>query len=158
MLRVISFAIAALLVAGCAAGTRSGAELETIRFETTACHGRCPVLTVEVSSDGKAMFEGRAHTAVTGRRDFTVTPAQFADYRQRLAPFRPAGERLLDAAHCPGPVATDMPSIDVTWSGVGRPDRLVLYLGCDPDKNADLFDVVGRAPEALGITHWVRGD
>jgi hypothetical protein len=41
---------------------------------------------------------------------------------------------------------------------VGRPDRLVLYLGCDSDKNADLFDAVGSAPEALGITHWVRGD
>jgi hypothetical protein len=115
-------------------------------------------MTVEVRSDGKAMFEGRAHTAVVGRRDFTVTPAQFADYRRRLAPYRPNGERLLDGAHCPGPVATDMPSIDVRWSGAGRADRLVLYLGCDPQKNSELFDAVGRAPEVLGITAWVRGD
>ncbi len=136
----------------------SGAEVETIRYETTGCDGRCPVMVVEARSDGTASFEGRAHTAVIGTRDFTITAAQFADYRRRLEPHRPVGERLLDAANCPEPAAIDYPSIEVRWTGHGRADRLLLYLGCEIVWNSKFVDEVGLAPEALGITHWVRGD
>ena len=140
------------------AAALAGAEVETIHYETTGCDGRCPVMVVEVRSDGKGRFEGRAHTAVIGKRDFTVTPAQYAAYRQRLEKHRPAGERLLDAANCPEPAAIDYPSIEVRWTGNGRADRLLLYLGCEMVWNSKFVDEVGLAPEVLGITHWVRGD
>lgn len=136
----------------------SSAEVETIRYETTGCDGRCPVMVVEVRSDGKGSFEGKAHTAVIGRREFTVTTEQFAEYRKRLDAHRPLGERLLDAANCPEPAAVDYPSIEVRWTGAGRSDRLLLYLGCEMVWNSKYVDEVGRAPEVLGITRWVRGD
>ena len=140
-----------------AAALLSG-QAETIRYETTGCDGRCPVMVVEVGSDGKGTFEGKAYTAVIGRREFTVTARQFADYRKRLEPHRPIGERLLDAANCPEPAAIDYPSIEVRWTGAGRADRLLLYLGCEMVWNSKFVDEVGLAPEVLGITHWVRGD
>ena len=147
-----------VLLVAIAAALAPDTAVETIRFETTGCDGRCPVMVVEVRSDGSASFEGKAHTAVIGKRDFTVTPAQYADYLQRLAPHRPVGERLLDAAHCPEPAAIDYPSIEVRWTGAGRADRLLLYLGCEMVWNSKFVDEVGLAPEALNITHWVRGD
>ena len=136
----------------------AAAPVETIRYETTGCDGRCPVMTVEVRSDGRGTFEGKAHTAVIGKREFTVTAAQYAEYRRRLEPNRPVGDRLLDAANCPEPAAPDYPSIEVRWTGGGRADRLLLYLGCEMVWNSKLVDEVGLAPEVLGITHWVRGD
>ena len=136
----------------------AAAPVETIRYETTGCDGRCPVMVVEVRSDGRGTFEGKEHTAVIGRRDFTVSRAQYAEYRQKLEPNRPVGERLLDAANCPEPAALDYPSIEVRWTGPGRADRLLLYLGCEMVWNSKLVDEVGLAPEALGITQWVRGD
>ena len=132
--------------------------VETIRYETTGCDGRCPVMVVEVHSDGTGTFEGKAHTAVIGKRDFAITPAQYAEYRQRLEPHRPVGERLLDAANCPEPAAINYPSIEVRWTGGDRADRLLLYLGCEMVWNSKFVDEVGLAPEVLGITHWVRGD
>lgn len=158
MRRALLWAISASLAAAGAAQTRPGAPLETIRFESTACDGRCPAFVVEARSDGSATFEGRSNTAIIGRRDFTLTPAQFADYRQRLAPYRPAGERLLDSAHCPEPAASGFHTVDVRWTGPGRSDRLVLYFGCEMVWNAEFVDAVLEAPEALGITRWVRGD
>ena len=135
-----------------------GAEVETIRSETTGCDGRCPVMVVVVGSDGKGRFEGKAFTAVIGRRDFTVTPEQFAEYRKRLELHRPLGERLFDAANCPTPAAPNFPSLEVRWSGQGRSDRLLLDFGCETVWNAKWIDDVLLAPEVLGITHWVRGD
>jgi hypothetical protein len=136
----------------------AAAPVETITYETTGCDGRCPVMVVEVRSDGTGTFEGKAHTAVIGKRDFTVTASQYVEYRQRLEPHRPEGERLLDAANCPEPAAIDYPSIEVRWTDAGRSDRLLLYLGCEMVWNSKFVDEVGLAPEVLGITHWVRGD
>jgi hypothetical protein len=159
-MRAIFCAIAAIF-AGCATArpqVAASQALETIRFEVTACDGRCPAFVVEARSDGSAWFEGRSNTAVIGRRDFTLTQEQFAEYRRRLESNRPSGERLLDAEHCPEPAAPGFHSVDVRWSGPGRSDRLLLYFGCETVWNADFVDAVLEAPEALGITHWVRGD
>ena len=154
------FLIAAWALAGCAAGTRHqpAAPLETIRYELTPCEGNCPAVVVEVRSDGKGTFDGLRDTAVLGRREFTVTPAQFAAYRARLAPYRPTGERRLEGTICGDNYMVDLPAIDVRWTGAGRDDRLFIDLGCDPESHEDMVEIVGNAPELLGITHWVRGN
>lgn len=155
--------IAALLVAGCSPAPPARPPLvtganESIRFATGPCFGRCPVFTIEVWSDGRASFSGERFTAVEGRRDFTVTPAQYADYARRLAPYRPRGERRLSGAVCGENYEPDMPWIDVQWIGKDPPDRLHIDIGCDPQANEAMIEAVGRAPEVLGITAWVRGD
>ena len=155
------FCAIALSFAACATARSqhpTSRAVETIRLEATACDGRCPAFVVEVRSDGSGTFEGRSHTAVIGKRNFTLTPAQYADYRARLEPYRPSGERLLDAAHCPEPAAPGFHTIEVRWSGPGRSDRLALYFGCGTVWNAKWIDGLLEAPEVLGITHWVRGD
>ena len=159
-MRAALFAIAAVLLTGCAGQTRPNVvqPLETIRYELTPCEGNCPAVVVEVRSDGKATFDGLRDTAVLGRREFTITTAQFAAYRDRLAPYRPRGERRLEGAICGEKYMPDLPAIDVRWTGGGRDDRLFIDLGCDPDSYEEMVEIVGNAPEILNITHWVRGD
>ena len=72
-----------------------------------------------MNANGSGLFVGQAHTAVTGNRAFTVTPAQFAQFVGRLAPVRPASGsvRYDGPPECTGPMITDLPSTDVQWTG-----------------------------------------
>jgi hypothetical protein len=154
-MKVAMIAAGLLLLTGCATVPADAPvqTTETIRYETGPCFGACPVYAVTVSSDGTGSFEGKRFTAVTGTQSFTVTPAQFADFRERLAPYRPAtGERLIQSgeAEC-GSMITDQPSASVAWTGGGAPASLSLYYGCTAPALAALKTAVRAAPEALPI-------
>jgi hypothetical protein len=148
--------MAALLVlAGCATTTGQSAPAqtaETIRYQTSPCFGACPVYAVTVSSDGTGTFEGKRFTATTGAQSFTLTPAQFADFRERLAPFRPAeGEhRIASGDPDCGAMMTVQPSAAVTWSGGDAPPAsLSLYYGCTAPELGAMKAKLRAAPEAL---------
>jgi hypothetical protein len=79
-----------------------------------------------------------------------VTPAQYAHFRTRLQPYRPQAERRLSSGpECNGRVATDLPSVEITWTAKGPQSRLYAYFGCDMEGNAAMFEALRRAPEAL---------
>ncbi|HEU4960558.1 MAG TPA: DUF6438 domain-containing protein [Sphingomonas sp.] len=149
-----------LMLGACATTSGGGAPqaAETIRYETSPCFGACPVYAVTVSSDGSGRFEGKRFTAVTGGRTFAVTPQQFADFKRRLQPYRPAdGERRIAAgnADC-GQVITDQPGAAVTWSGGDAPPAtLSLYYGCTAPELAAMKQALHAAPEALPIGGFV---
>jgi hypothetical protein len=153
--------IAALaLLAGCATpGTAEPPQAaETIHYETGPCFGACPVYAVTVSSDGTGTFEGKRFTAVTGEQAFTLTPAQFADFRARLQPYRPAaGERRIVSGEpdC-GSMITDQPSASVSWQGGGMPPAsLSLYYGCTAPALAAMKAALRSAPEALPVAAMI---
>ena len=153
--------IAALtMLTGCVTAGRPGVAqaVETIRYQTSPCFGACPVYAVTVSSDGAGTFEGKRFTAIAGERRFTLTPAQFADFRQRLLPYRPAeGERNIapGAAAC-GATMTDQASATVKWSGGSTaPAQLSLYYGCTAPALAAMKTALRAAPEALPIGGFV---
>jgi hypothetical protein len=124
--------------------------VETIRYETGRCFGTCPVFVLTARSDGTATFEGKQFTAVQGVRELTISPASYAEFRNRLQPYRPEGERRLSTeAECNGRVATDMPSVDITWTAKGPQQHLYVHYGCDMERNAAMFEALRRAPEAL---------
>ena len=145
--------IALFLVAGCAAAPPpppTAGAVRTIRYETGPCFGSCPVYVLTVGSDGQGTFESRSNTGVTGSRSFSIAPAQFADFEARLAPYRPAGERRLAMGdECNDRVATDMPSVDIRWSGKGPSSHLYVYYGCNMEANAAMFKALQDAPEAI---------
>lgn len=153
--------IAALaLLAGCATtGTAEPPQAaETIHYETGPCFGACPVYAVTVSSDGTGTFEGKRFTAATGEQAFTLTPAQFADFRERLAPYRPAeGEhRIASGDPDCGAMMTDQPSAAVTWSGGDAPPAsLSLYYGCTAPELGAMKAALRSALEALPIAAYV---
>tara|TARA_B100000678_G_scaffold282909_1_gene282384 strand:- start:37 stop:534 length:498 start_codon:yes stop_codon:yes gene_type:complete len=137
--------------------TDAAAAPESITYEAGACFGTCPVYKVTVRSDGTGTFEGERFTQVTGTRDFTLTPVQYAAFAKRLAPYRPNGETLYKPGEptCAN-YATDMPSTDIRWSGAGSSDHLYIYYGCDRQQNAAMFDAVRGAVDALPIGSMIR--
>lgn len=149
-----ALALSACARTGAAPGTPSSAGLERIDYETGPCFGACPVYKVSVYPGGKGVFTGIRNTAVVGERVFTVTPAQYAAFAKELAPYRPA---IGDKLYQPGTpacqqVATDLPSVDVRWTGMGRQlRRLYFYFGCDIEKNARMAEALGNAVEVLPL-------
>ena len=122
-------------LAGCTtipeAGEAAAGEVAAIRFTTSPCFGFCPDFTVQVPQEGLAGYEGRRFVAVKGFHDFAVSQAEFAAFRERLEPFRPEQSVRYDYEHCDGPVATDSPSVAVTWTMVGGEEvTLDWYMGC----------------------------
>lgn len=50
------------------------------------------------------------------------------------------------------PAATDMPSVDVTWTrAIGDSQGLYFYYGCRTERNRALGQALGEAVEALPI-------
>ena len=140
---------------GCAAATPvpappTAGSVEAIRYETGPCFGACPVYVLTARSDGTATLEGKQHTGAPGVKTFSVTPAQFADFKARLAPYRPAGERRMSTGtECNDRVATDMPSVDISWTGKGPSSHLYVYYGCNMEANAAMFKALQEAPQAI---------
>lgn len=143
-----------LALAGCAAPPATvppptAGAVETIRYETSRCYGVCPVYVLTVSSDGRGTFDGRDFTQVKGVQQFTLSREEYAAFARRLAPYRPAGERLITEPNCGGMTATDLSGVDIRWSGKGPESHLVAYYGCDMERNEAMFDALKAAPYAL---------
>jgi hypothetical protein len=110
---------------------------------------------VTVSSDGTGLFTGRVKTVVKGERRFAITKSTFAAFKALLAPYRPAGDLHFDGEPLCKEMATDQGSVDVAWSGGGRPGHLFIYYGCDMEKNRAMFDAVAGAPKLLPIKRFI---
>lgn len=148
----------ALALAACSHGNSAPkpipVESDSITYETGPCFGACPVYAVTVRPDGSGVFIGKRFTAVTGERRFKLTPAQYAAFAARLAPYRPAsGERRV----VPGEkgcehVATDLPSVDVTWTrAIGDSQKLYYYFGCNLSGDRSMAEALGGAAETLPL-------
>jgi hypothetical protein len=163
-MRWLMLGAAALALAGCVrpgtpdTGRPVPIEGDSISYTTGPCFGACPVYSVMVRPDGTGVFEGKRFTAVTGERRFTLSPAQYAAFAARLAPYRPASGEVRYAHGEPNcsQAVTDMPSVDVTWTrAIGDSQRLYFYFGCDRQKNRAMADALGNAPDALPIGELV---
>jgi hypothetical protein len=148
----------AVALGGCAstdrvAGTRpaEAPRVQSVTYATTPCHGFCPVYSVTIGRNGAGLFTGIRNTAVSGERRFNATPAQAADFVNRLQPYLPTGELLLNGPESCKTYASDLPSVDVRWSGNGGSGHLLYDLGCDREEHRALSDALRAAPKALPI-------
>lgn len=134
-----------------ARGVEAKQPVQTISYATGACHGTCPAYKVTVSSDGHGIFEGERYTAVTGRRAFRVTPAQWRAFRARLQALHGHGTVDLTGPPLCTAMATDMADVEVRWSGAWRPFVLRANYGCRTARQGGVFARLRRAPEVLPI-------
>jgi hypothetical protein len=165
MRRFAIIGLSALALAGCVKPSGGPGpsvpmptENDSIRYETSACYGRCPVYAVTLRPDGTGVFEGKRFTAVTGTKAFTLSRAQYDAFAAKLAPWRPEqGEvRYAPGEKNCGPAATDMPSVDVVWTrAVGDSQRLYFYYGCRAEQNRALGQALGEATEVLPIQELI---
>lgn len=156
--------LAMLALAACVPGGDGGPAAETprverISYETGRCFGACPVYRVTVDDRGHGTFEGIRFTTVEGMRSFDVTPAQYRAFSRRLAPLRPAnGAVRYDGPPLCKRMATDLPSVSVTWQDSAAPDRsLYFYYGCDMEMHRAMAERLRAAPELLPIAAFIKG-
>lgn len=155
---------ASLALAGCSTpgggtdpqtGASRGAQIRTLTYATTPCHGFCPVYSVTIDANGSGVFTGTRNTAVEGERRFTATPQQVSDFFGRLKRYLPVGERLLADPEICKTYATDLPSVDVTWTGDDGTGHLLYDYGCDRAVNRELAETLRSAPQALPIAELI---
>ena len=153
----IAAAIAALPACATLPDPAAGRAIRSLSYETGPCFGACPIYRVTVNRDGSAIFEGRRFTALTGTRSFRVTPQQFRAFAQQLAPLRPLeGSVRYAGATCTN-MATDLPSVEVTWETAGEArQQLYFYYGCDMERNRAIAERLTAAPGLLPIGDFIR--
>ena len=163
-----TFALAATLAASaCATVDPPPADLpgEVIVYAPSYgpfCFG-CVSMTLTVAEDGRVWIEREQDISAkrathaenepvwrTTRELITVTPEQLSAFRNRLAPYRPAGRRILGNDDC-SVMFTDMPGTTVSWRSAGATDELIYDFGCDPEKWSTMRDDLKAAPSLLGI-------
>lgn len=152
----ILLAAALALPAASTARPRPATPVETVAFETGPCFGTCPVYRVTVNSNGTGTFEGRHHTAVTGTRAFRLRPGQYQAFARHLAPLRPARGTVRYAGERCRSMATDMPSVEVTWRPRRGTQGLYFYYGCDMQRNRAIAARLTAAPGLLPIGDYIR--
>lgn len=161
-MRWVLVGVAAIALAGCA--KKSGPERpipiegDSITYETGPCFGACPIYSVTIRPDGSGVFTGKRFTAVTGEREFKLTPGQYKAFADRIAPYRPAsGEvRYVQGEKNCEQVATDLPSVDITWTrAIGDSQKLYYYFGCDMEKNQAMSEALGDAPDELPLEELI---
>jgi len=152
---------AAVALAGCA-HDRVPRRGETISYTTSPCYGTCPAFTVTLGPDGQGIFVGQQSTAVAGERRFEASPEQVRAFTEKLAPFRPKGEELIEPeatgkgrSRC-REAATDQSSVDIQWHPAAAPaSHLRFYYGCDVAKNRAMAAALLGAPDLLPIADLI---
>ena len=153
---------APLALAGCVtapAPDTGQSNVASIAFETGPCFGFCPQFGIDVSAAGQGTYDGKSSVRQQGAHRFTVSPAEFAAFRDRLAPFRPAQSVTYDRNKCDGPVRTDSPSVKVTWRDEsGETVTLDWYMGCRQPGLAEKSDEIYKAWQELPLGTLVGDD
>jgi len=145
-------------LAGCVTAP-APSRVESISFETEPCFGFCPVFSFEVGADGQGSYEGGSSVRQQGAHAFTASPGQFAAFRDRLAPFRPDRSEAWGRGNCDGPVATDSPSVKVTWRDeTGESVTLEWYMGCRQPGLTEQSDRIYKAWQELPLAALVGED
>ena len=161
-MRWVLVGIAAMALAGCAKTDGPGRPIpiegDSITYETGPCFGACPIYSVTVRPDGTGVFTGKRFTAVTGEREFKLTPGQYKAFADRIAPYRPASGEVRYSHGEPNcqQAATDLPSVDITWTrAIGDSQKLYYYFGCDMEKNQKMSEALGDAPDELPLEELI---
>lgn len=152
-----ALALAPLAACGTVPAQEAGAE--RISFSAEPCYGFCPAFDVTVGAYGEGRYEGRSSVKVTGTRQLSVTPEEFAAFRDRLAPYRPAQDVRYDHENCDVPLATDMPAVQVTGHEAdGRSTTLDWYMGCAQPGLAENREAIYGAWRELPLEELVGAD
>jgi hypothetical protein len=152
-MKVTAVAALALLTSTAAQPSRPVIP-DSISYQAGPCMGGCPIYKVEVRSDGTATFEGVNFTAVTGVREFRITPAQYRAFARHLAPVRPRGIVSYNGENC-REMVTDASSVNVIWADRRGAAALHFYHGCDPARNRAMARRLISAPTLLPIGDYI---
>jgi hypothetical protein len=146
----------AVAVSGCAGTPPPGAAaIERISFrpDPPPFCGRCETTTFTVAADGEVRIEtgywaGSYHDWRRQRTVKHVTAEQFAEFKRRLAPYKPTHDLLQGEVGCRNYI-TDNDGAIVEWSNGAERLKRVFDFGCLDDRAMN--EAVRGAPGTLGL-------
>lgn len=129
-----------------------GAGFE-ITLERTMCYGVCPAYTVTIRGDGSISYDGSQFVKVHGAATSHVTTAAAAALAAKFDGAHFDAIKIPDP--CPKGMATDHPSIRLTYVHGGTRHKVDAYLGnmCVPSSVETLADAVDKTADTA---KWVR--
>ncbi len=122
---------------------------DTITLERTVCFGSCPAYTVEISSDGSVVYEGKSSVVVSGRHTAAVAKEQA---QEAIREFERIGFFELPGFY--KAYLSDGPS-DIFTLKIGGRSKTVRNEGTGPRA---LSDLAARIDVLAGVERWVRGN
>lgn len=145
----------ALGLCGCSAKSLpSAAAVRSVTIALSRCFGRCPHWQATITKEGKGKFHGILDTAVTGFRDFALTPTQTSAFVQELERVRPTGAM---ASNENRDCVTDSQYIDVFWTMAnGATQQLHFYKGCSDGRAKRTRAILERAIGILPIADLIQ--
>lgn len=128
-------------------------------LERTVCFGFCPIYQATVYADGRLVFTGERYTQETGEHEKQMPDGTF----ERLVKIAEDHDFASFDARYPnekgdncGPVATDMPSVNIAVKSAPLSHAVSLYQGCFEFDGRERFDaMVAEIDEVLALDDWV---
>ena len=160
MLIRATFWIIVTALCGCASPGLRPDEGERLSFDTlvmnrSACLGRCPVYSVEVTSKGNVTFRGERFVALPGTHTGFARNTDVSRLDRALADenFFSLNQPDLDA--CTVSV-TDNPTVEIVVVNGRSNHRVSYYYGCETPAGAGLDRLSKVVDEVAGTRRWVR--
>lgn len=148
--------ICAFLVAGCA--TEAALPEASISLSKSKCLGSCPAYTMELYSDGRYVWNGRAHISVEGTQRGRLNVEA---YRQALRLISRADIESFHDKYEAGPDCatwtTDQQTVAIRIRNGSKVKTIVHYLGCQGfPRQDDLRRLENGLEEAMHIRDFVQ--
>ena len=150
LLLVVVFVLGCTLPVSPAQGPAKSKLLAKV--ERSGCPGACPVFSLTVFFDGSAIYQGEAHTVVSGEKEFSLTKDQLSQVR---SVFTRKGFLIMNGQCCECIDVSGAPSTRIIYQGNGPYKSINRYHGCLNGWSRNLENLEAEILEITGVGAWV---
>ena len=125
------------------------------KVERSGCSGVCPVFSFTVFFDGSAIYQGEAHTVVSGEKEFSLTKDQLSRIRSA---FTRKGFLIMNDQCCECIDVSGAPSTRIIYQGNGPYKSINRYHGCLNGWSRNLEKLEVEILQITGVDAWVGED
>ena len=125
------------------------------KVERSGCPGVCPVFSFTVFFDGSAIYQGEAHTVVSGEKEFSLTKDQLSRIRSA---FTRKGFLIMNDQCCECIDVSGASSTRIIYQGNGPYKSINRYHGCLNGWSRNLENLEVEILQITGVDAWVGED
>ena len=122
------------------------------KVERSGCPGACPVFSLTVFFDRSALYQGGAHTVVSGEKEFSLTKDQLSRVRSA---FTRKGFLVMNDQCCECIDVSGAPSTRIIYQGNGPYKSINRYHGCLNGWSRNLGNLEEEILKITGVSAWV---
>ncbi|MEE2804015.1 MAG: DUF6438 domain-containing protein [Pseudomonadota bacterium] len=122
------------------------------KIERSGCPGACPVFSLAIFFDRSALYQGGAHTVVSGEKEFFLTKDQLSRVRSA---YTRKGFLIMNGQCCECIGVSGAPSTRIIYQGNGPYKSINRYHGCLNGWSRNLGNLEAEILEITGVSAWV---